>query len=97
MEEERSNQACGHNEQDELKGEQRAMRGIQNCSHTGRRVVCVCVSKGGWRASPRLGGGARESTGGSRRERETAILISLLYKLPSPSHFTLLSSLQSPQ
>lgn len=31
-------------------------------------------------------------------EREKLpILISLLYNLPSPSHFTLLSSLQSPQ
>lgn len=32
--------------------------------------MCVCVSKGGWRASPRQRGGARESTGGSGRERE---------------------------
>lgn len=32
-----------HNEQDELKAEQREMRGIQKCSRRGKRGVCVCV------------------------------------------------------
>lgn len=92
------NQAWVHNEQDEL----RAMGGIQKGRRTGRRVVCVYIhgGMGGWRGSLRQRGGAREraSTRGSRqREGETAILISLLYTLPSPSSFTLLSSLQSLQ
>lgn len=57
MEEERkeSMKAWVHNEQDEL----RAMGGIQKCSRTGRRVVCVYI-QGGWRGRPRQRGGARE-------------------------------------
>lgn len=88
----RGNQASVHNEQDKL-------RGIEKRSRTGRRVVCVYI-QGGWRGSLRRGGGAREIERAPEavgREREAAILISLVYKLPSPSRFTLLSSLQSPQ
>lgn len=94
MEEERKrgNQASVHNEQDKL-------RGIEKHSRTGRRVVCVYI-QGGWRGSLRQRGGAREIERAPEavgREREAAILISVVYKLPSPSRFTLLSSLQSPQ
>uniref|UniRef100_A0A8C2WPZ6 Circadian associated repressor of transcription n=1 Tax=Cyclopterus lumpus TaxID=8103 RepID=A0A8C2WPZ6_CYCLU len=51
------------------------MRGIHKYSQRGRGLcVCVCgcvrESKGGWRASLRQRGGARESTGGRERERE---------------------------
>lgn len=57
--------------QDELKGEQGAMRGIQKYTRRGRGL-CVFVNSrggGGWRANPRQGGGAREITGGRARER----------------------------
>lgn len=47
---EEEHQACVHNEQDELKGEQREMRGIQKCSQRGKRelslYVCVRESMG---------------------------------------------------
>lgn len=64
MEEERKegNQAWVHNEQDGL----RAMGGIQKCSRTGRRVVCVFI-QGGWRSSLRQRGGAREREGEHQR------------------------------
>lgn len=42
-EQEEEHQACVHNEQDELKGEQREMRGIQKCSQRGKREVGVCT------------------------------------------------------
>lgn len=62
----RSNQACVHNEQDEMKGEQREMRGIQKCSRRGKREVCVCVcesKRGG------VGGGDGERA----RDREEGL------------------------
>ena len=105
----RSNQACVHNEQDEMKGEQREMRGIQKCSRRGKREVCVCVCESkrggvgggdGERARDREEGLERapEAVWERERERETAYSdFTTLYKLPSPSRFTLLSSLQSPQ
>lgn len=40
---EEEHQACVRNEQDELKREQREMRGIPKCSHRVKREVCVCV------------------------------------------------------
>lgn len=52
--------------------------------------------QGGWRGSLRQRGGAREIERAPEavgREREAAILISLDYKLPSPSRFTPLSNL----
>lgn len=39
----RGTQTHVHNEQDEQKGEQREMRGIEKCSRSGRSVVCLCV------------------------------------------------------
>lgn len=57
----RGNQTHVHNEQDERKGEQREMRGIQKCSRTGRSVVCVrvrvCVCiQGGMESEPETEG-----------------------------------------
>lgn len=44
-------QACVHNEQDELKGEEREMRGIQKCIQRAKRDVGVCTC-----VKPRGGG-----------------------------------------
>uniref|UniRef100_A0A3Q4G7T3 Uncharacterized LOC102790795 n=1 Tax=Neolamprologus brichardi TaxID=32507 RepID=A0A3Q4G7T3_NEOBR len=55
--------------------------------------VCVCVSesKGGWSASLRQRGGARESTGGCGKEREQAYSDFTTLQAPIPlTHFTLL-------